>query len=176
MARAQGQQRADSEIGAPKRWPALALVALVPLVWLLSVTFTAGLQKIGHPSPSIGFLAKAKQIQEELLPPSEKQLERAYAAAATEIIPLQKRKPPGTRPWPLFPDEEIRALAGALYDRVDWTWMMNGGPLLTHGWKPETGFLKARWNTYCEHRMLYLLAIGVRKHAIPATAWDAWQR
>ena len=75
-----------------------------------------------------------------------------------------------------FPDEEIRALADAIYDRVDWAWMMNGGALLTHGWKPETGFLKARWDTYCEHMMLYLLAIGARKQAIPATAWDAWQR
>ena len=75
-----------------------------------------------------------------------------------------------------FPDEEIRALADAIYDRVDWAWMMNGGALLTHGWKPETGFLKARWDTYCEHMMLYLLAIGARKQAIPATAWDAWRR
>ncbi len=88
---AQVHQRADSEIGAPQRWPAFALITLVPLVWLLSVTFTAGSQKIGHPSPSIGFLARAKQIKEELLPPSEKQLERAYAAA-TEIFPSPEKK------------------------------------------------------------------------------------
>src|SRR5882672_4923377 len=48
-----------------------------------------------------------------------------------------------------FSDEEIRGLADAIYDRTDWVWMMNGGPTLTHGWKPETGFLKARWDTYC---------------------------
>ena len=75
-----------------------------------------------------------------------------------------------------FRDDAIRQWAGEIYDRVDWAWMMNGGALLSHGWKPETGFLKSRWDTYCEHMMLYLLAIGAQKQAIPATAWDAWQR
>jgi len=91
-ARTQVHPHADSEIGAPKRWPGLALITLVPLAWLLSVTFTAGLQKIGHPGPSIGFLARATQIKEELLPPSEKQLERAYTAAATEVFPSPEKK------------------------------------------------------------------------------------
>ena len=75
-----------------------------------------------------------------------------------------------------FRNVEIRLIAEKLYERVDWKWMLNGGECLAHGWKPETGFLKNRWDAYCEHMLLYLLAIGSRTHSIPAGAWDAWRR
>ena len=40
-------------------------------------------------------------------------------------------------------DPEIGKLATNIYARVDFRWMLNGHPLLlSHGWKPETGFLK----------------------------------
>jgi carbon starvation protein len=35
----------------------------VPLAWVLACTLTAGIQKIIHPAPSIGFLAHAKMLQ-----------------------------------------------------------------------------------------------------------------
>lgn len=75
-----------------------------------------------------------------------------------------------------FGNREIRHLAQAIYERMDWNWMLNDGTQLSHGWKPESGFLQARWNAYCEHMLLYLLAIGATQHAIPATAWEAWSR
>jgi carbon starvation protein len=43
--------------------PALALIALVPLLWLLAVTMTAGVEKIWHPNPKIGFLAQASWLK-----------------------------------------------------------------------------------------------------------------
>jgi carbon starvation protein len=40
--------------------PALVLVTLIPLAWLLAVTLTAGGQKLLHPDPRIGFLSGAR--------------------------------------------------------------------------------------------------------------------
>jgi carbon starvation protein len=80
------------ETMAPIRSPALALVTLVPLIWLLAVTGTASVQKIWHPSPTLGFLAKAKQIQDDLLPAREEALKKAYVAAAQEVIASESTK------------------------------------------------------------------------------------
>jgi len=74
-------------------------------------------------------------------------------------------------------DAEIVRLADAIYRRVDFQWMLAGDPVvLSHGWKPESGFLKGRWDHYCELMILYLLGIGSPTHAIPASSWRAWSR
>ena len=71
---------------------------------------------------------------------------------------------------------QIRKLSRRIYERVDWRWMLNGGECLSHGWKPDSGFLKNRWSAFCEHMLLYLLAIGSPTHPIPAHSWHAWRR
>jgi hypothetical protein len=75
-----------------------------------------------------------------------------------------------------FQDPEIQDLATKIYHRVDWPWMLNGGPTLSMGWKPESGFLSARWEHYCELMMIYLLGIGSPTHALSPETWHAWQR
>ncbi len=75
-----------------------------------------------------------------------------------------------------FDSPEIRDLATKIYERADWTWMLDRGKTLSHGWTPEHGFLPYRWNTYCELMMIYLLGIGSRTHPIPVATWDAWWR
>lgn len=75
-----------------------------------------------------------------------------------------------------FNDAEIRDLATTIYERVDWPWMLNGGETFSMGWKPEGGFLRSRWNHYCELMMIYLLALGSPTHPVPADTWKAWSR
>jgi hypothetical protein len=74
-------------------------------------------------------------------------------------------------------DLEIVKLATRIYERVDFRWMLNGHPLLlSHGWKPESGFLKPRWDTFSEDTILYLLAIGSPTHPISPASWYALWR
>jgi hypothetical protein len=69
---------------------------------------------------------------------------------------------------------EIRRLAEALYLRADWQWAENDGATICHGWKPESGFLRCRWQGYDEALLLYVLALGSPSHPLPRAAYDAW--
>lgn len=74
-------------------------------------------------------------------------------------------------------DKEIQRAATKVYERMDFQWMLNGDPLLlSHGWRPEDGFLKARWAKYSEFTIIYLMGIGSPTHSIPAESWYAWER
>ena len=53
---------------------------------------------------------------------------------------------------------------------------MAGRQCMSHGWKPESGFLKSSWDSYSELMMLYLLGIGSPTHPIAAETWSAWKR
>jgi len=71
-------------------------------------------------------------------------------------------------------EREIRTLAEALYGRANWQWAQNQGPTLTHGWKPETGFLSFRWQGYNEALLLYLLALGSPTFPLAEGSYAAW--
>ena len=74
-------------------------------------------------------------------------------------------------------DPDVARYADAIYRRVDFQWMLAGEPTtLSHGWKPESGFLAGRWDRYCELMILYALAIGSPTHPIPSSSWFAWSR
>jgi hypothetical protein len=75
-----------------------------------------------------------------------------------------------------FQHSEIRELGRLIFDRVDWTWLSEDTRLLSHGWLPESGFLKYRWDDYSEMMMMYLLGLGSTTHPLPADTWGAWKR
>jgi len=77
---------------------------------------------------------------------------------------------------PTKDEREIRRLAEALYARADWHWAQNGGLTVTHGWKPETGFIKYRWTGYSEALILYVLGLASATFPLPEESYRAWTR
>lgn len=73
-------------------------------------------------------------------------------------------------------DDRVAALVDGLYRDLDWTWARQGALTLTHGWTPERGFLRARWDAYAESMGLYLLGLGAPARALPVASWHAWTR
>ena len=77
-------------------------------------------------------------------------------------------------------DAEVSRDARAFAKRIDWNWALTDGGAspeavhLTMGWKPEEGFLKARWENFDENKMLYLQAYGGSK--IRTDGWDRMKR
>ncbi|MER8373480.1 glucoamylase family protein [Mesorhizobium sp. M1406] len=71
-------------------------------------------------------------------------------------------------------EAEIRTLAEVLYHRADWRWAQDGGETVTHGWTPEHGFLKYRWEGYDEALLLYVLGLGSPTHPLPWSSYTAW--
>ena len=71
-------------------------------------------------------------------------------------------------------EAEIRRLAQAVYDRVEWDWAVVRPNRITMGWHPESGYIPADWNVYNEGMLVLLLAIGSSTHPVPTTVWDEW--
>jgi len=72
-------------------------------------------------------------------------------------------------------ESEIRKLAETLYRRIDWQWALDEGTTVSHGWKPESGFLPYRWDTgYSEAIILYALALGSPTFPIDPQGYKEW--
>jgi len=70
---------------------------------------------------------------------------------------------------------EIRMYADELYARVDWQWALNGKDSIAHGWKPESGFLRYRWNKkYSEAHLIYTLALGSPAFPVSPSTYKKW--
>jgi hypothetical protein len=71
-------------------------------------------------------------------------------------------------------EAEVRRLADDLYRRVDWAWAQPNPPAVSHGWRPESGWIESDWRGYNEAMVLYLLALGSPTHPVAPPAWEEW--
>ncbi|HKB69132.1 MAG TPA: glucoamylase family protein [Pyrinomonadaceae bacterium] len=71
-------------------------------------------------------------------------------------------------------ERELRELADAIYARADWQWAQNRGATVTHGWRPENGFIKYRWQGYDEALILYILGLASPTFPLPESSYRAW--
>ncbi|MEI2725462.1 MAG: glucoamylase family protein [Verrucomicrobiota bacterium] len=68
----------------------------------------------------------------------------------------------------------IRAMADAIFSRVDWNWMAQGTNVVSMGWFPSSGFIPNNWVGYNEGLHLYCLGLGAPTNPLPASAWTRW--
>jgi hypothetical protein len=71
-------------------------------------------------------------------------------------------------------EAEIRAVADALYRRVDWHWAQNDSPALSQGWHPELGFMHYGWEGYNEALILYVLGLGSPTLPLSSSSFATW--
>jgi hypothetical protein len=71
-------------------------------------------------------------------------------------------------------EREIRALAHELVERADWNWFDRDDGGIPMGWHPEHGMIDRIWDGYNEGKMVYILALGAKRHPVRASAWETW--
>ncbi len=71
-------------------------------------------------------------------------------------------------------ERELRERVGTIYRRAEWNWARDGALTLSHGYDPQKGFLKDRWEGYNEGLLLYLLGLGSPTHALPRKSYRAF--
>jgi carbon starvation protein len=67
--------------------PALAFLTLLPLLWLLAVTFTAGIQKVWHADPRIGFFSGANAAESK-----REELRAALPNRPADMLPATQKE------------------------------------------------------------------------------------
>ena len=76
---------------------------------------------------------------------------------------------------PTADEASIRALADAIFNRVDWTFMSQGTDGVAMGWQPTSGFSGyGNWIGYNEGMIIYCLGLGTATNPLPASAWSRW--
>ena len=79
--------------------------------------------------------------------------------------------------------EPIAQDVNTILSRIDWSFMLRPGGLLSHGWRPEAiggrrkghgndGFIRSDWTGYNEALLLVLLALGDER--VSAEVFSAW--
>jgi hypothetical protein len=71
-------------------------------------------------------------------------------------------------------EAEIRSLVQAIYERIDWQFMLRRSGKIGMGWHPETGYIASEWRGFSEGSIVYLLAFASRTHPIAPAAWQRW--
>lgn len=77
----------------------------------------------------------------------------------------------------IFPGTELSRKIRGLFSRVDFDTMLTDGgkyptkTTFSHGWTPESGYLRPQWETFAEQYILLFLAMG--KKGVPTAIWDA---
>jgi hypothetical protein len=71
-------------------------------------------------------------------------------------------------------EDELRRLVDELFGKADWQWALNGGSAISHGWRPESGFIPHHWKGYDEALLLYILGLGSKTFPLPAESYAAY--
>jgi hypothetical protein len=71
-------------------------------------------------------------------------------------------------------EASIRAYADSLYERVDWSFVRPRNPLVSMGWKPESGYIEADWHGLNEALILNVLALGSPTHPVDPASYQAY--